>query len=78
MLRFERDRGRVLPLSTLTYPRSHQISTPNSMRIQVNHVRVVESDLHDPSELSQRGDTWDGSIMDTKSELAITNTGRAV
>ncbi|KAF8837554.1 hypothetical protein BDN67DRAFT_972826 [Paxillus ammoniavirescens] len=79
MLRFERDRGRGLPLSTLTYSMSHQISTPNSMRVQVNCVRVVEND-RDPSELSHRGDAWDasGSIMDTKSELPIINIGGAV
>ncbi|KAF8837984.1 hypothetical protein BDN67DRAFT_908214 [Paxillus ammoniavirescens] len=77
MLRFERDRGIRLPLSTLSSPpRSNQISTPRSTRVHVNHVRIVDND--DPPELSRRGDLWEDSVTDKKSAQPITSVGGAV
>ncbi|KIK79442.1 hypothetical protein PAXRUDRAFT_834099 [Paxillus rubicundulus Ve08.2h10] len=76
--RFERDRGHRLPLNPLTYTGGHQISKSHPVRVQMHHAKVVESDLRNPFELSRRWDAWDGSPMDTKSELPITNIAQAV
>ncbi|KAF8837979.1 hypothetical protein BDN67DRAFT_972184 [Paxillus ammoniavirescens] len=58
MLRFERDGSHGLPLSISMAPRGHQILTPRSARVRVSRVATVDSDLHDPHELSHCGDVW--------------------
>ncbi|KAH7883382.1 hypothetical protein F5I97DRAFT_235937 [Phlebopus sp. FC_14] len=52
MLRFERDRGREVPLSTfVTSPRSYEFATPRTTRVQVDRGKAVDSDFRDSSEL---------------------------
>ncbi|KIJ60579.1 hypothetical protein HYDPIDRAFT_32206 [Hydnomerulius pinastri MD-312] len=71
MLRFERERGRELPLSTLISTRSYQVTTSRTTRVHVSRVGAVDGSFHDSSEFSHPEEALDRSIADQKSELHI-------